>query len=509
MHVTSQGLPTEGNFAALLWWAAQQWPDHPAIEEAGVPTTYQQLVGRAGAARDLLVAHGVVPGDRVAVLLPRGADATAAIFGTLASGAIVSVLNEELRPAQIAHVCRTLGARALLADVTQLTPERRAVLGETIAIDLAADGPPATAPRVPAARAPRDAAQITFTSGSTGAPKGVVASQSNLWAGVTCVREYLGLRSDDRIASLLSFAFVYGFNQLTTALSVGATLIVERSVLPPVLVGALAQRRVTVMAAVPPLWQQILGVASFRDAPWPALRLATNAGGHLAPTFVRAIRAAQPQASLYLMYGLTEVFRSTFLPPDEVDAHPDSMGRAVPGSRVCLVREDGTECAVDEVGELIHSGPTVALRYWNDPAATALVFRPDPLAPAGTSPVTVVHSGDLARRDAEGRLFHCGRRDGVIKSLGFRISPDEISDVIFASGQVSECAVHGIPDPARGQAIVAHVVLRPGSSLERVRIAVGRELPRHMHPTRLVEHAALPRTPNGKIDLPALRAALR
>lgn len=215
---------------------------------------------------------------------------------------------------------------------------------------------------------------------------------------------------------------------------------------------------------------------------------------------------AQPQAGLYLMYGLTEVFRSTFLAPRDVDAHPDSMGQAIPESRVLVLRDDGVECAVGEVGEVVHKGPSVALGYWKDPEATARVFRPDPLGegPPETRP-RVVFSGDLARRDADGRLYHAGRRDALIKTMGYRVSPDEVGDVIAASGQVTDVAVHGVPDDARGQAILAHVVLRPDGDLVAVRAALGRDLPRHMHPSRLVVHKALPRTPNGKIDIPALK----
>jgi amino acid adenylation domain-containing protein len=489
------------NFAALLWDAADRWPLDAAIEDAGEPTTYRDLRARASDVAAHLARLGVAPGSRVAVLLPRGAAAAAAIFGTLAAGGIVTVVNEESRPLQLAHICRTVGAAIIISSAEALTAERRQAIGDVGMLFI--EDVPASPPSPVLDVRSETPAQIVFTSGSSGAPKGVLSSHANLWAGASCVSAYLGMCREDRVASLLSFAFVYGFNQLTIAMTVGATLVVERSALPPVLVGALARRAVTVIAAVPPLWQQLLGVAAFRDQRWESLRVVTNAGGHLAPAFVRALRSAQPGASLFLMYGMTEVFRSTFLAPAEVDAFPDSIGRAVPGSRVNVIRDDGTECAVGEVGELVHSGPTVALGYWNDPESTMKVFRDHPLSSAK---VRAVYTGDLARRDAEGRLFHCGRRDAVIKTLGFRVSPDEISDVIFSSAQVAECAVHGVEDPMRGQVIVAHLVLNPEGTLDGVRAIIGRELPRHMHPSRMIEHQSLPRTPNGKIDLPALKA---
>jgi acyl-CoA synthetase (AMP-forming)/AMP-acid ligase II len=206
------------------------------------------------------------------------------------------------------------------------------------------------------------------------------------------------------------------------------------------------------------------------------------------------------------MYGLTEVLRSTFLPPEEVDRRPDSMGKAIPGAEVLVLREDLTPCATDEVGELVHRGPTVTLGYWNDPEETARVFRPNPLRPAGApDSERVVFSGDLVRQDADGWLYFVGRSQRMIKTLGYRISPDEIATVVYASGEVAECIITSEPDEARGERIVAYVVLAGGGSLERLRLYVGVELPRHMQPARYELRDALPRLPSGKHDIGALR----
>jgi acyl-CoA synthetase (AMP-forming)/AMP-acid ligase II len=263
-----------------------------------------------------------------------------------------------------------------------------------------------------------------------------------------------------------------------------------------------------VLAAVPPLWQQLLNVPSFRDHPLSSLRIATNAGGHLPAPVVRAVRQAQPQAQLFLMYGLTEVLRSTFLPPEELDRRPDSIGRAIPGAEVLVLREDLTPCAPGEVGELVHRGPTVTLGYWNDPEGTARVFRPHPLRAAGAPDAErVVFSGDLVRQDADGWLYFVGRRDRMIKTLGYRVSPDEIATVLYGSGELAECIITAEPDDARGERIVAYVVVAEGGSLERLKAYCGVELPRHMQPARFEVRDALPRLPSGKHDLAALRAA--
>ena len=210
---------------------------------------------------------------------------------------------------------------------------------------------------------------------------------------------------------------------------------------------------------------------------------------------------AQPHAALFLMYGLTEVLRSTYLPPEQVDRRPDSMGRPIPGAEVLVLNDDLTPCAPGEVGELVHCGPTVTLGYWNDPEATAHVYRPHPLRQDGER---VVFSGDLVRRDEAGFLYFVGRRDRMIKTLGYRVSPDEIGNVLLASGEIAECVVTGEPDEERGQRIVAFVVLAAGGSLERLTRYCAIELPRYMQPARFEVRDALPRLASGKHDLAAL-----
>jgi len=349
-----------------------------------------------------------------------------------------------------------------------------------------------------------DFAQIIYTSGSTGLPKGVTLTHSNLWSGTRSVVSYLQIRADDRIASLLPFSFDYGFNQLLCAVGTGALLVVERSPLPQQIVTTLRACEVTVLPCVPPLWLQLLGTQAFRSNAITSLRAMTNTGGRIPIDGVRRLRSANPQAKLFLMYGLTEAFRATFLPPELVDTHPDSIGRAIPGTEIMVVREDLSPCQVGEVGELVQRGSTVSAGYWNDPETTKRVFRPNPLRAPGTpDSERVVFSGDLVRRDADGLLYYVGRRDGLIKSLGFRISPDEIADVIYASGQVVEAVVGTAPDEVRGDAIVAFVVLTETGTAEAVRRFCRAELPPYLHPSRIEARPELPRTSSGKFDFRA------
>lgn len=492
------------NVARLLWDTAQARPDRLAIRQGETSLTWGALGARAAAFADALRGAGVAPGDRVAVLLAHGADAAAAFYGAAATGAIVTMLNWLYRPRQVEQVLDSAGVRLLVTSREWLALQTRGI--ERDVPQLLAEEVPASGTAEPLDVPGDTPAQINYTSGSTGGPKGVVVSHDNLLAGIHTVVDYLGIGPDDRIASLLPFSFVYGFNQLNCAVATGASLEIVATAMAPEIVRTLERTGCTVVAGVPPLWMQLLKVADFQR-PLPALRVLTCAGGRLSPEGVRGLRAAQPQARLFIMYGLTEVFRSTYLPPEEVDAHPDSMGRAVPGSRVYVVRDDGSLCADGEVGELVHAGPTVALGYWNDPDATARTFRPNP-TPDAADPVLAraVYSGDLVRRDAEGRLYYVGRRDRMIKTLGFRVSPDEIADVIYASKQVTEAVVTSEPDEARGERIVAHVVLGPGGTLETLRRWCGVELPRHMQPARWDVRDSIPRNASGKHDLLALGA---
>jgi amino acid adenylation domain-containing protein len=487
------------NIAWILWHGATRAGAREAIVERGAATTYRALCDRAVAIGRTLTALGVGPDDRVAIFLERGVDAAASFFGASAVGAIAVIVNETLHPRQIEHILRHAQARCLITSADLLARQPRAI--EADAAVVTTDAIPASAALTPRPRVGPDVAQIIYTSGSTGQPKGVTLSHANLWAGMRAVTSYVGITREDRIASLLPFSFDYGFNQLLCAVGSGAALVVERSPVPQRVVMALRSAGVTVLAAVPPLWLQLLTAESLRTEPLPSLRAMTNSGGRLPTHAVRTLCRAQPQAQLFLMYGLTEAFRSTYLDPDESADHPESIGRAIPGAEILVLRDDLTPCDVDEVGELVHRGPTVALGYWNDPEATARVFRPNPLRPNGTPDAErVVFSGDLVRRDAEGRLYYVARRDRLIKTLGYRVSPDEVLEALYASGQIVEGVVTSEPDALRGERIVAHVVFAEGGSLDALEAFCAAELPRYMQPSRFVGREAIPRTTSGKHD---------
>jgi acyl-CoA ligase (AMP-forming) (exosortase A-associated) len=492
-----------------LFERAREIPEKTAVLDHDRSLTYSSLAEGALALARRLEGAGVGPGDRVAIYLEKSLESVTAMYGAWTSGGIVVPVNEGLHSRQVEHILRHSGSAVLVTESAVIARLQPKSVGSTrvLCLDVAADEPLGSVGTVRALCAGNEPAAILYTSGSTGLPKGILISHNNLLAGARIVSQYLAIRPDERILSVLPFSFDYGLNQLLTAVHTGALLALQRSHLPADICRALERYEITAMAAVPPLWNQLMqGYSPLpKMQPAPKLRYITNSGGVFPPGLVARYRALLPDTRIYLMYGLSEAFRSTYLPPEEIDRRPGSMGMPIPETEIHLFDERGYECAPGDVGELVHRGPTVALGYWNDPEATAAVFRPSPFGPPGSNE-KVVYSGDLVRKDADGYLYFVGRRDQLIKSLGYRVSPDEVEATLTASGLISEVIVWGAPDEVAGQAIVAHVVPRsPETFSESDLLAYcRREMPRYMVPRNILVHSALPRTASGKLDRKSL-----
>jgi acyl-CoA ligase (AMP-forming) (exosortase A-associated) len=473
----------------------------------GEPYSYEVLARAVRANAAVLLERGLKRGDRAAVYLDKTAEAVVAIYSVWAAGGVLVPVNETLRSRQVQHIIRHSGSAFFISNVrklSQLQPESVRGIG-ILSIDMAADD--RTLRPAPAFSGGGEPAAILYTSGSTGLPKGILLSHENLLAGTRIVSEYLNIQEDERILSILPFSFDYGLNQLLTSVYCGATLVLQRSHFPPDICRTLQAQAVTAMAAVPSLWIQLMRDHSpFSRMTFPTLRYITNSGGVFPVDLVKRYRAHLPGTRIYLMYGLSEAFRSTYLPPEELATRPHSMGKAIPETEIYVLNERGQECAAGEVGELVHRGPTVALGYWQDPRATAAVFRPWSSA-AGSDAEHVVYSGDLVKKDEDGYLYFVGRRDQLIKSSGYRVSPEEVEEIILSSGLVQEAGVCGRQDAEGGTMIVAHVVPRHPDAFSSDDL-VGycrREMPPYMVPKAIHAHDALPRTTTGKIDRNALR----
>ncbi|MBL8201855.1 MAG: acyl-CoA ligase (AMP-forming), exosortase A system-associated [Chromatiales bacterium] len=514
----------------LVYRAAARFPAAPALVAGNRSWSYADLEHAVRQAAGGFRQGGLGRQERVAVYLPKSLETVAAMFGAAAAGGAFVPVNPVLKGEQVGHILRDSGARVLVTSGSRLLAISDALADcPALARVILTDGQPDDAVMPASIRCETwadlvsgesaaeghrcidaDMVAIFYTSGSTGLPKGVVLSHRNMVAGATSVASYLENVPDDRILSLLPLSFDAGFSQLTTGFHAGACVVLLDYLLAGDVVRHVREQRITGITGVPPLWSQLA------DATWPpgstaTVRYFATTGGVMPRPVLDKLRAAFPGARPFLMYGLTEAFRSTYLPPEEVDRRPDSIGRAIPNAEVLVLRPDGTPCEPGEPGELVHRGALVALGYWKNPAATAERFKPVPgsLA-AGGQPEIAVWSGDTVVRDAEGFLYFRGRRDEMIKSSGYRVSPTEVEDSLMQSGLLSEVVAVGVPDERLGQAIVLVAVPagNAGDDPAPVLDYAREKLPAYMVPRSVVWRERLPRNANGKFDRVQIKAAI-
>jgi long-chain acyl-CoA synthetase len=486
--------------------AAVRDPDRVALVGAERALSYGELDRLADGLAASLCELGVGRGDRVAIVLPNGVEAAIAIYGVLRAGGAFSPLNPTIKREKLGHVLSDSGAAAVLCDDERAEMARAAAVkagGIPVVTDIEAltraDG------KAPPRPVSVDLAAVIYTSGSTGDPKGVTLTHANMTFAADSIIEYLEMQQSDIVLCVLPLSFDYGLYQLLMCMRIGATLILEPNfAFPGRVVQLLETENVTGLPGVPTVFQVLLSLRGLADRELPALRFLTNTGAALPGRTVEAIRRTFPNARLYSMYGLTECKRATYLPPDQLDARPASVGIPIPGTEAWVEDEEGNVLGPGDVGELMIRGSHVMQGYWGDPEATAERLRP------GRWPwERVLASGDLFRSDEEGYLYFVGRRDDLIKSGGEKVVPREVEDVLHAAAGVREAAVVGIPDRLLGQAVHAHVSPQPGVALEEValRAHCADRLEDHMVPRRIVIHEELPRTSNGKVDRQTLASA--
>ncbi|MCM8732151.1 acyl-CoA ligase (AMP-forming), exosortase A system-associated [Hephaestia sp. GCM10023244] len=482
-------------------------PDAVAIEDRAGTLTYAELEARVGAAAAWLMAQRLRPGDRVASWLPKTRLACVLPLAAPRAGLIHVPINPLLKRAQVAHILADSGAAMLVSQPARLATLAAGDVPKACRIVPEDDVATGGEAMPPSGADPDSLAAILYTSGSTGRPKGVMLSHANLWLGAISVAHYLKLTPNDRVLGVLPLSFDYGQNQLFSSWAAGGRVVPLDYLLPRDVMKAVERFAITTLAGVPPLWVQLLEI-DWTENTASNLKRMTNSGGALTRSLVRGLRTRFPRADLYAMYGLTEAFRSTFLDPALIDAHPDAMGRAIPFAEVMAVAADGTQAKPGEAGELVHAGPLVAQGYWNDPERTAQRFRPAPAFSREGG--TAVWSGDTVIEGVDGLFHFVGRDDEMIKSAGNRISPTEIEEAVLRGGEVAEAAAFGVADDRLGQAIV--IVARAAGDAEvaerNLRARLRRDLPSFMQPTRYEWRDSLPRNANGKLDRAALRGAL-
>lgn len=505
--------------------SAERAPEMPALTYLSASLSYGELQQAISAFSSGLVNLGLLRYGRVAIYLEKRFETVIASFGAPAAGGVFVPLNPLLKAEQVSYILRDCNVSVLITSFERLTmlhktlptcPELQHVIvldsGESLSVieglHLCRWSELLATPAKPGHRViDTDVASILYTSGSTGKPKGVVLSHRNMVAGAKSVVSYLENNAGDTLLAALPLSFDAGFSQLTTAFHVGARVVLLNYLLPRDVLKTIERETVTGLTAVPPLYIQLTQLK------WPEsisehLRYFANTGGRMPRETLDALRRHLPKTKPYLMYGLTEAFRSTYLPPAEVDRRPDSIGKAIPNAEILVLREDGTHCAPDEPGELVHRGALVGMGYWNDPEKTAERYKPLPANVPGREaglvlPEIAVFSGDTVRMDDEGFLYFIGRRDEMMKTSGYRVSPTEVEEILYATKLVGECVAFGVDHDTLGQAI--QVIVTPPTGAEIDTTALLAEcrcrMPAYMVPAGItVRNGPLPRNPNGKID---------
>ena len=490
------------------------------------PDLYEKCMQWAG----LLCDIGVKPGDRVGIYLKKSLEEVGFIFAVACAGAVFVNIHPSNKAQQLNHIIKDCDIQVLVSSPELIRALGSALGGLSVKHIIMTGDPKGLAfsgkihkisdnitTAMSDSQRPRiidaDFATILYTSGSTGKPKGIVQTHGNLIEGAEIISTYVRNTSNDRVLSLLPFSFDYGLNQLLSGIFVGFQLVLAAYLFPLDILKLLQKEKITGLAGVPTIWIDLLGVLEkYPDADLPNLRYITNSGGKLFKPTVEKLSSRLTSTDIYLMYGLTEAFRSTYLPPEQVKIRPESIGKAVPNVEIIVVNDAGEICKPNEVGELVHRGALISKGYWGDPEKTNKILRPNPLLKDNLHFLeTVIYSGDLVWQDDEGFLYFVGRRDNMIKSSGHRISPDEVVETLLEAKDVVNAAVIGVEDEHLGQKIVAFIqISKQVKTNEKDIIYFAKKyLPPQMVPSRVILMERFPINKNGKVDMNKLKEDLK
>ena len=454
-------------------------------------------------------------GDVVGIYLPHSLGQVIGIFAAALQDAVFTVINPQLAPDQVKHQVQDASMKAVIGSPELLAPleeffQQRTMHVEPIEhtglarLELAADIDLRSSVTT---NIPADVSNYIYTSGSTGLAKGVVVPHRTLLDGARIVSGYLGITREDTLLSVLPFSFDYGLNQLLSSVYTGATIVLHRFLLAKDLLDMVANERVTGLAVVPSMWPKLLRLKRREAAQIESLRYVTTAGGFHPPELLRSIVGFLPTTEIIVMYGLTESFRSAYLPFSEIFKRPGSIGKAVPEVELMVIDENGQRCKPGERGELVHRGAFVTYGYLNNPALNEAKFIKIQVDGRSCLPETAVRSGDLVSTDDDGYIYFHGRRDMQIKSSGYRISPDEVAQAVLSTPGIAQAVVFGMPDAALGEAIHVAYETYANQSIEEIEIKrhAKKALGNYAVPHRYHFYEKLPLNPNGKIDFAVLK----
>ncbi len=499
----------------FLEQSAQRFSDKTALIYQGQRFTYAEIDSRADRLAHALAARGVERGDRVAVFMDNSVEAVIALFGILKANAAFMMINHTTKAGKLEFIMNNSRAKVLIAQASRAdvissmtTPHLQNILWSGSASS------PLVFEEITQERVVKDPvkkmcidldlASIVYTSGSTGNPKGVMLSHLNMVSAAHSITTYLENTDQDIIINMLPLTFDYGLYQVLMGFRVGATVVLEKSfAYPAQILKIMVEEKVTGFPGVPTIFSLLLQMKDIQKYDFSSLRYITNTAAALPVSHIKRLRELFPQAKLYSMYGLTECKRVSYLPPEDIEKKPASVGKGMPNEEIFLVDGEGRRTSPGEVGELVVRGSNVMLGYWEMPEETAKCLRP------GRYPgERFLYTGDLFKTDEDGYFYFVARKDDIIKCKGEKVSPKEVENVLYALNGIVEAAVVGIPDEIFGQAIKAYVALETGAPLKEKDILkyCAEHLENFMVPKYIEIRETLPKTATGKISKTLLTA---
>jgi len=501
--------------------SARCFPDKQALICGRQRWTYRDLDRRtdhlAAALQDIKVRRH----DRIVVLLDNSSETVISLYGILKAGGVFIILAGSLKGAKLRYILENSEADVLITHTGKAGVVTDALGRMQRNIKTIWVGPKDQIPEkftqsslswdeifsnfggtVEDDRLPRcidvDLAALIYTSGSTGEPKGVMSTHHNMISAARSIIQYIGNEQDDIILNALPLSYGYGLYQVIMSVMFGGTVVLEQSfIYLHNILTRIAEEKVTGFPIVPTIVAMLLKMRDLSGYDLSSLRYITNAGAALPVEHIRSLQKLLPHVRIFSMFGLTECIRVCYLPPEELDKRPSSVGKAMPNCEVFIVDQDGNEVTAGQTGELVIRGSNVMQGYWKDPDLTSKTYR-DRRYPGERE----IYSGDYFRKDDSGFLYFLGRKDDMIKSRGERISAREVENIICAMDGVAEASVIGVPDEILGQAVKAYVVPVPSYKLTEKEIMkyCAANMETFVVPKYIEFVDELPVTANGKID---------
>lgn len=504
------------NIAEMLRIRALETPDKIGLKYLDHDLSWKDLYRQACHLSRRLCDFDIGKGDVVGIYIPHSLGQVISIFAVAQRDAIFTIINPLLAPEQVKHQVQDASIKAVIGSADLLSPmaefftslqihmESMETTGQPLSDidDIQFDLSISVTTNIPA-----DVSNYIYTSGSTGLAKGIVVPHRTLLDGARIVSKYLNISQNDNILSILPFSFDYGLNQLLSCVYTGAKITLHQFIFPRDMIDILAREQITGLAVVPSVWPKLLKPGLKKENDFQHLRYVTTGGGFHPPKLLKKISEFFSNTEIIVMYGLTESFRSTYLPFSEMLNRPGSIGKAVPEVEILVLNDSGARCEPGEKGELIHRGAFITYGYLNNLELSEKKFIRLHMGDKSCLPEVAVRSGDLVSVDEDGYIYFHSRLDMQIKSSGYRISPDEVSQAILSTPGLAQAVVFGLPDETMGEAIHVAYETYSGEEIDIIEIKRHTKLslasyaiPHHYH-----FYEKIPLNPNGKIDITSLK----